>query len=392
MKICVLSLDRNSIGIAAERIIAKHAQLMGLHGHDVTLIVPRCMEVHEMIADEVKVLDPPKWLSLLSCRGGFGFGDLVFRCWIVLSRKFDVIHAMAGGHRPIQLIPALAGRIFRSSLLIDEWWEWIGGEGIASTRSHGVQKIIGGYDTFFELRSKKAFNGIIAITSELRNRLSSKRKCLVLHGATDRDIFKPYELQEARKAVQLKPADFIIGMSNLSPDDHDENYPFLCAMLEAMKTAPRLKLLLTGPKDYIDSIIKPMFPEERVISLGWLSLEKYNAYLSACNAFALPFSDTARNRGRWPNKIGDYICLQRPVITNPTGDVKGLLEEYLVGVLVPSDMESYLQALQSIHARDFLSSSFQSALDDIPDFDGRVRRILDYYDEVMKCDKSKRNT
>lgn len=389
MNICILSLDRASIGLAAERIIFKHASLMSQKGHAVTLLITRPPQSGADDAKGVKLLYPPKWLSALSCRGGFGFGDLVFRCWIVLNTKFNVIHAMAGGHRPIQMIPALIGKIFRRSVLVDEWWEWIGGEGIAATRRHGVQKMIGKYDTFFELRSKNIYNGIIAITSELKSRLSDGMKCLVLHGATEGNFFKPFELQNARQIMQLNPADFIVGMSNLSPDDHKENYPFLCAMQAAMNTAPLLKLLVTGPQNYIESTVKPMFPVGGVIFFGWLSMERYNACLSACNVFALPFPDTARNRGRWPNKIGDYICLQRPVITNPTGDVRRLLEKFSVGMTVSSDIEGYLKALRDVRVHEFPLSAFQSALDEIPDFEGRVCRILDFYAEL---NRTKRNT
>jgi hypothetical protein len=134
-----------------------------------------------------------------------------------------------------------------------------------------------------------------------------------------------------------------------------------------------------------------MFPPEQIIIMGWLGLKEYNCCLSACNAFALPYPNTARNRGRWPNKIGDYICLQRPVITNPTGDVGKLLEKFPVGMTVSSDVESYLQALRDVQTREFPLSSFQSALDEIPDFDGRVRRILDFYDEIIKSNRPKRN-
>ena len=383
MKICILSLDRDSIGIAAERIINKNALLMSRMGHDVTLILTRNRGVDEGLTSAVNVMYSPPWLSRLSCRGGFGLGDFVYRTKIILSGKFDIIHSMAGGHRPIQMFPAMVGRIFTNAKLIDEWWEWIGGEGIASTRLSGVQRVVGWYDTFFELRGKKPYHGVIAITSELKNRLSGKKNCLVLHGATERNLFEAYAVEEAREAVHLDLSDFIIGMSNLSLDDHDDNYPFLCAMQKAMQENSKLKLLVTGPEGYIESVVKPMFPQEQVISLGWLSLEDYNRYLSACNAFALPLPPSPRNRGRWPNKIGDYICLQRPVITNPTGDVKVLLENYPVGLLVRADSESYLQAIWEV---DNLKSSvdvFQSALENIPDFDSRVRRILKFYEEVL---------
>ena len=43
--------------------------------------------------------------------------------------------------------------------------------------------------------------------------------------------------------------------------------------------------------------------------------------------------DRPANQGRWPGRINDYLCAGRPVITQPVGEMKILLEQEAIGRL-----------------------------------------------------------
>jgi glycosyltransferase involved in cell wall biosynthesis len=47
------------------------------------------------------------------------------------------------------------------------------------------------------------------------------------------------------------------------------------------------------------------------------------------------------NKGRWPNKMGDYLSLGRPTVSNPVGDIKDLFERHEIGLLADWTPEDF---------------------------------------------------
>jgi len=72
-----------------------------------------------------------------------------------------------------------------------------------------------------------------------------------------------------------------------------------------------------------------------------LRFEELSTYLSCADLFILPFPNKIYNVGRWPNKIGEYISLGRPTISNPVGDIKKLFETYNIGLLANWDPDDF---------------------------------------------------
>jgi glycosyltransferase involved in cell wall biosynthesis len=75
----------------------------------------------------------------------------------------------------------------------------------------------------------------------------------------------------------------------------------------------------------------------RVLELGHLPDGRYQLFLAAVDLFVFPFADKEMNRGRWPNKIGDYMAAGRPTVSNRTGDLIDLFERHEIGLLAPDD-------------------------------------------------------
>ena len=55
--------------------------------------------------------------------------------------------------------------------------------------------------------------------------------------------------------------------------------------------------------------------------------------LSCADVFVMPYPDCVANIGRWPGRIGIYLALGRPIISNPVGEIKLLFEKEEVGLL-----------------------------------------------------------
>jgi glycosyltransferase involved in cell wall biosynthesis len=87
------------------------------------------------------------------------------------------------------------------------------------------------------------------------------------------------------------------------------------------ETNKQVRLLLIGPP--IDDLLLtlPRHARERVLQTGILTGQDTLIHLAASDILLLPFLPKVANIGRWPNKIGEYMCLAKPIVTNPVGDV-----------------------------------------------------------------------
>lgn len=367
---------------------------MAQRGHQVTVIFPRQAAPAKPAAIEnVKIIYTPDFLPARLRSGGFGLFDTLFKTIAVLRTKFDVIHACPG-HRPAGLIPAFFAKKFRKSVVVDEWWEWFGNEGWATGRKGFIGKLIAGYDSVLEIPAKSIFDGVIAISNTLKSRLSSESNVIVLNGGAECDKFIAYDLNVARQKTNIPSDIFIIGMSNVSEDDHDDNLPFFEAIAELSKSYSHLRLLVTGDAKYIRDFLQPLFHHNILIDCGWSDFESYNRLLSACDVFTLPYPNTPRNAGRWPNRIGDYLSLNRPVITNPTGDVGILFNKYVLGFLCGNTTEDYRRLVSDImENRDKMAAAnFQcrKVAKELLSFPERVNRILRFYESILASFRSGR--
>jgi glycosyltransferase involved in cell wall biosynthesis len=96
---------------------------------------------------------------------------------------------------------------------------------------------------------------------------------------------------------------------------------------------PDTKLIISGkPRQGVHEMVARYDLKEQVCFIGYVTYEELLWYLGCANIFLLPMSDLPHNRGRWPNKIGEYMCLGRPTIANPVGDIKDLFQKHQVGL------------------------------------------------------------
>lgn len=121
-------------------------------------------------------------------------------------------------------------------------------------------------------------------------------------------------------------------------DSHlDIEFIFL-ALAELTKRYPSIKMIITGQyRKSILALAQRYNVHKNIILTGFLPREELPWYLGCADLFVLPFPGSNYNLGRWPNKICDYMCLGRPTVSNPFGDIKTLFEQYAIGLLADYD-------------------------------------------------------
>lgn len=320
-------------------------------GHAVTFITPHQKQQwcasKALQEDGLRVIFSPGWAPTAMRRGGFSLLDMLYKVWMVLTLEYDVLHVTCG-HRPAQLVPALAARFLKRRPTVDEWWEWYGRGGRAEAIVGLKGRVISIFDCLFELPAKGWYSAVLAISSKLKQRLKANSHVHVLHGGVEVDHLAPGNKEEARRRLGLSSDLFLIGLSSTGRADHPDVLPFLRAFRVLAKQEPRLRLFVTGEKDYVrkEFIGKP--GGDKVIYKGWLELDEYSFYLRACDVFVLPLGDVPRNAGRWPHKLGDFLYFERPIITNPIGDIPKLFKGKQLGFLCPNEQQAYYDLLENL--------------------------------------------
>lgn len=125
---------------------------------------------------------------------------------------------------------------------------------------------------------------------------------------------------------------------------------------------------------------------EKVIYPGWVDRKTYNLYLSSCDFFVLPLRNNFRNSARWPNKLSDYFVINRPVITNPVGDLKDIFTNNQLGVLCEESVDGFYDTVITLlENREKLLQSCaeqQTYVRNELDFDKRLERIYSLYMDI----------
>ena len=129
-------------------------------------------------------------------------------------------------------------------------------------------------------------------------------------------------------------------------DNHLDFDIVLQALSIVVKRFPSVKLIVTGKQDNSLTEQAKVFGLENHLHItGFLPYEELPWYLGCADLFVLPFPNKIYNVGRWPAKIGDYMSLGRPTVSNPVGDVKSLFENYEIGLLADADPRDYAEKI-----------------------------------------------
>jgi glycosyltransferase involved in cell wall biosynthesis len=112
--------------------------------------------------------------------------------------------------------------------------------------------------------------------------------------------------------------------------------------MQVVKHSPETRLMLIGK---LNSDVLNLADEYgitgQVICTGYVPYERFPTYLGCADIFLLPFPNTLYNVGRWPSKVCDYMASGRPIVSNPTGDVKLLFEAHNIGLLADESEEDF---------------------------------------------------
>lgn len=269
------------------------------------------------------------------------------------NKQYDLIHCL--DTRLAVIWPALAYAREKKIPIVSDWIDWWGHGGlIKERRPLWYQWLFSGVEVFFEEYYRNKLDGLTTISHALAERGVSlgvpRERCVVVPGGANLRTFSRIPNQaQSRRMLGIAEDAPVVCFSGL---DVLIDLPMAVKAYEILRqTDERMVLLLVGPTEReARNMISNREYLKGIKAVGPVAYKELPTYLSAADVFLMPYTQKVSNVGRWPNKIGDYMCIGRPTISNPVGEVKRLFERFAIGALCEETPEGMAAA-----ARDYLN-------------------------------------
>ncbi len=313
-------------------------------GHQIFLLTSakrRSFLPRYTVENNVHIIESPGVFPFRFRHGGYDPLDFVFRLLYLLLFPTPVFHSF--GHRLSASIPAaIAASVHRVQWYVD-WADLWGYGGLADRRNGTLGFLTSRVDHWMETWIISHAHVVTVINTELFEKAKSLRAnmplCKIGVGADTWQVF-PRDKTIARKELSISKNISLLAFLYASSYDFD----FLIdSFAKIHEKNSNTHLLLIGPK--LAELEKEIshYPniKNALLQTGVVERKNISTYLAAADIFLLPYRDTSINRGRFPNKLGDYLAAGRPIITNPTGEVAKIFTSYSVGIVAdetPTDM------------------------------------------------------
>lgn len=365
------------------------AEQVAARGHEVTLMTvsrEHRWRVTWSNVNGVRVAETPNWGQDNSGEG-YGPPDNLFRLSHALTHRYDIIHMF--DHKPNATFAGFTGRL-QGAKLIADWADWWGGPGGINDVPKRRIPAVGTFEQWWEERSKRWADGVITISTVLRQRaidlgIAPDRVLYLPTGAAVHRI-KPVPLRDARQQLGILLERRIVGFIGMGQGD-------LEIVMNAIRPLPDVWLMVIGHKNpAVLAQAERLGIADRLWQTGFVPDEQVSLYLSCADIFCLPLSDRAANHGRLPNKFLDYLCAGRPIVACPIGDIGVMMRQHSVGLLAdPVEFgvaierlltDKSLAATTGQHARLVAETAFA--------WPQLTTTLIDFYERILSRCRSQR--
>ncbi|HRK33109.1 MAG TPA: glycosyltransferase [Candidatus Hydrogenedentes bacterium] len=266
------------------------------------------------------------------------------------NKQYDLIHCL--DTRLAVVLPALSYARKKQIPIISDWIDWWGRGGlIKERRPWWYQILFAPVEVYFEEAYRNRLDGLTAISHALVERgiglgMEPERCTVIPGGANVRAFSTIPEKSASRRLIGISNDAPVVCFSGL---DVLIDLPMAIRAYELLREAdPRTILLLVGPTERdARSMVSRESYMQGIKALGPIAYNQLPQFLAAADVFLMPYSDKVSNVGRWPNKVGDYMCIGRPTISNPVGEVKWLFDRFEVGSLAAPTPEAMASAAKA---------------------------------------------
>lgn len=327
------------------------------------------------------VLFPSYIFPNLIGKTGFGLMNTLMRSIYILFSKPQIVYSDSN-QRFTSGIPCLVSKLVYRSKYYAEWWDYYGKGGLFDYKK-GLKKIIGYYEHYSEIPMKKSADLIVVLSSYMSERALKlgieKDRILMIPGGADVDNIPFYNKSQFRMKYGFKDDSFVFGFVGINSQELNDIMPFIEA-LEILKQKVNFNIEWFTTGDSIENCLadKTMLGKE-YHNFNYLSYNSFAELLSCADCFVSLLEDTAQNRVRWPNKIGDYFAAGRPILASFVGELRTISQKNLPGLIfVPQRVDSITNEIEQLLKRsdlEFLGKMNRDYAENIISWESRAMEL-----------------
>lgn len=319
-------------------------------GHDVTLVCTSdtsTFRITEIDSDGVHYVEMPDLLCG-KLRTGWDPWNLLRRSMYLKSRTFDIVHAFET--RPVTIHPVFAMLRHNPAPLVIDWIDWWGRGGlIKEHRPLWYQWLFGWFETYYEEHFRTLADATTVISKALGERavtlgVPEQSITWIPNGAPVDTVAAEPDMLRYRNEFGIPNNAFVVADSALDVT-MGIDLAFRAVAVAAARLPHLLMIMTGGRKNELEKRAATAGISSKFKHLGELPFDHMIRALSCADLFLMPYPDRIANRGRWPGRIGTYMAIGRPLVSNSVGEVKHLVENNRFGLLVPEDPQSMASAV-----------------------------------------------
>lgn len=331
--------------------IAKGLQNLG---YEVVLLTTdynhSIFKMNTEIIDGVKVYSFSDIIPRKICAKGYGVISFVGRIIFSLANKFDYVYSDAG-EAPVCGWPCKINQWLYKAKYISEWSDMLGKGGYYDSKPFLFKIMYGKYYLWKVAYFRKTADFVVVLTSFMENYVKSiginEKKIIIVPGGSMVSEIDYYPIGCNKKIFNIDEDVLTLGYIGVSAKEIEDFLP-LIEVIKKHNGKNKIRLLLFGYR-IPDSIIISLEIQDIIVQCGWIDFSKESINLSAVDIFILFKPETVISNAGWPNKLGDYMAVGRPVIVTPYGDISDFIKKYSEGfIAINRDDQEIEQLLSNI--------------------------------------------
>jgi glycosyltransferase involved in cell wall biosynthesis len=358
------------------------AEHMAARGHEVTLLTVSREHHYKptwSIINRVRLGEMP---NLMQSFSGEGYGPLdnALRLWHALVHRYDVIHMF--DHKPNATFAGFPGRLRRAKLVAD-WADWWGGPGGINDVPKRRVPAIGRFEGWWEVKSKQWADRVVTTSVVLQQRAIAcgipPEHVLYIPSGAALDRITPIPVATARQQLGIPVDRFMVGFIGFAQSE-------LEIVMRAQQQIPDLWFMVLGPKaERIHKMAEDHGVADRLWQTGMVLGAEVSPYLACADVMCMPMYGHAANQGRMPIKVLDYLAAGRPIVSNPVGDMRFIIEDSQAGLLADPDgfAEAITRLRQHPSLREQLGRNARHAAETTYGWPHLAEKLETFYGEML---------
>lgn len=315
------------------------AKGLSLYGYEVTLLTSEhnynIFKVQKELIDGVTVYSFPDILPVKVLSKGFGLFSLLYKVAYSCLNKFDFIYSDAG-ETPNSGIPCKINQWVYNAKYISEWSDMLDRGGHYDSKPKWFKFMFGKYYLWSVKYYRKSADYVVVLSSYMKDYATQSGihpdKLILVPGGSMVNEISYYTIGINKSIYDINQETLTIGYIGVNFCEINDFLPII-DVIKKQKYKHRVKLLIYGHKVSNDFLIKNNL-QDIIVQCGFVDFSKESNKLSAVDVFILYKPDSVISNAGWPNKLGDYMAVGRPIIVTPYGDITSFVKDNPEGFIV----------------------------------------------------------